>query len=77
MFSQFFPEIKVKVKESGLSPRPPSSPAGELAAKWACLLDSCDPAQAPGQTKLNFPILFFPGGGGGELRREGKREKRK
>ena len=75
MFSQFFPEIKVKVKEAGLSPRPPSSPApaGGLAAKWACLLDSCDPAQAPGQTKLNFPILFFLGG---KLRREGKREKR-
>lgn len=65
MFSQFFPEIKVKVKESGLSAPPPSSPAGEQAAKWACLLDSCDLAQAPGQTKLNFPILFFPGGGGG------------
>lgn len=77
MFSQFFPEIKVKVKEAGLRPSPPSSPGfcweSGLVGQFSEPASQA-PVTWPGlrAKQAQLPSSFLPGG---KLRREGKREK--
>lgn len=72
MFSQIFPEIKVKVREAGLRPSPPCS-AGSC---WLSVPTPWAPATLPGSraNPAQLRNFFLPGG---KLRKERDRKEKR